>query len=114
MPLFDKFKNFFKSNGGPTEIKRPSAFNYVKKDVNPLEFWDIIGELGDGAFGKVQKARNKANEALLAAAKAIELSAEEDIDSFLVEIEILKECPHKNVVGLYETYFINNTLWVNF
>lgn len=111
MPLLEKFKNLFKSSTGSSEIKRPAGYQYLTRDVNPLEFWDIIGELGDGAFGKVQKAKHKEN-GTLAAAKAIELHAEEDIDGFLVEIEILKECPHKNVVGLHETFYINNTLWV--
>ena len=30
----------------------------------------------------------------------------------MVEIDILSECKHKYVVGLYETYYHENKLWV--
>ena len=30
----------------------------------------------------------------------------------MVEIDILAECKHKNVVGLYEAYYFDNKLWV--
>lgn len=34
----------------------------MKRDLNPEEFWEIIGELGDGAFGKVYKVRGGKRE----------------------------------------------------
>lgn len=40
---------------GGNDAKKKKLYNNIKMDVNPEEFWDMIGELGDGAFGKVYK-----------------------------------------------------------
>lgn len=48
-----------------------------------------------------------------AAAKVIELHEDESLDDFLVEIEILTRCKHRNVVGLHETFFYQAKLWVS-
>lgn len=38
------------------EIKKKlKQYEHVRRDVNPNDIWEIIGELGDGAFGKVYK-----------------------------------------------------------
>ncbi len=68
MPLLDRFKNIFKAVG-PVEPRKPALPSYVFKDVDPLENWNIVGELGDGAFGKVQKAQHKIHNEQYAAAK---------------------------------------------
>lgn len=31
----------------------------------------------------------------------------------MVEIDILSECKHKHVVGMYEAYYHDNKLWVS-
>ena len=35
--------------------KKVKQYEHVHRNVNPNELWEIIGELGDGAFGKVYK-----------------------------------------------------------
>uniref|UniRef100_A0A7N8YG46 non-specific serine/threonine protein kinase n=1 Tax=Mastacembelus armatus TaxID=205130 RepID=A0A7N8YG46_9TELE len=35
--------------------KKVKQYEHVHRDVNPNDLWEIIGELGDGAFGKVFK-----------------------------------------------------------
>ena len=40
---------------GANDAKKKRLFNNVRMEVDPTEFWDIVGELGDGAFGKVFK-----------------------------------------------------------
>ena len=35
--------------------KAPRRYEHVKRDVDPEEAWLVLGELGDGAFGKVFK-----------------------------------------------------------
>ena len=31
----------------------------IQHDVDPIASWDLVGELGDGAFGKVHKVRGR-------------------------------------------------------
>lgn len=50
---FFNFRRIFKLGGD----KKKKQYEHVKRDLNPEEFWEIIGELGDGAFGKVFKVR---------------------------------------------------------
>lgn len=35
--------------------KKKKQYEHVRRDENPEEIWEIVGELGDGAFGKVFK-----------------------------------------------------------
>ncbi len=35
--------------------KKVKQYEHVHRDINPNDLWEIIGELGDGAFGKVYK-----------------------------------------------------------
>ena len=45
-------------NIGQADNKKRKGFNNIKVDVNPEDYWEIIGELGDGAFGKVSCSSN--------------------------------------------------------
>ncbi|GLD65152.1 STE20-like serine/threonine-protein kinase isoform X3 [Lates japonicus] len=82
---FFNFRKIFKL--GPDKKKK--QYEHVHRDVNPEEIWEIIGELGDGAFGKVYKAQNKQN-GTLAAAKLwilIEFCAGGAVDAIMLELE---------------------------
>lgn len=48
----------------------------------------------------------------LAAAKMCALEGEDDLSDFMIEIDILSECKHSNIVELHEAYFIEGKLWV--
>ncbi|XP_058808157.1 serine/threonine-protein kinase 10 isoform X2 [Phymastichus coffea] len=96
---------------GGNDAKKKKLYNNIKMDVSPEEFWDMVGELGDGAFGKVYKAQHKATQQL-AAAKMCALEGEDDLSDFMIEIDILAECKHPNVVELHEAYFIEGKLWM--
>ncbi|EYC38816.1 hypothetical protein Y032_0692g1576 [Ancylostoma ceylanicum] len=108
MSFFGKMKNLFRSPA-TEESKRPLP-SIIEVNVNPKEYWEIVGELGDGAFGKVEKAVSKSDRSLYAAAKAIEVQEGEQLEDFLVEIEILTSCKHTNIVNLYACYFCENKL----
>ncbi|XP_076146082.1 STE20-like kinase b [Alosa pseudoharengus] len=104
---FFNFRKIFKLGAE----KKKKQYDHVHRDANPEEIWDIIGELGDGAFGKVYKAQNK-QTGVLAAAKVIDTKSEEELEDYMVEIDILASCDHKNIVKLLDAFYFENKLWI--
>uniref|UniRef100_A0A672GIY0 non-specific serine/threonine protein kinase n=1 Tax=Salarias fasciatus TaxID=181472 RepID=A0A672GIY0_SALFA len=91
--------------------KKVKQYEHVHRDINPNDLWEIVGELGDGAFGKVYKARNK-DTGVLAAAKVIETKCEEELEDYMVEIDILAKCDHRYIVKLLDAFYHDNKLWI--
>ncbi|XP_077585255.1 STE20-like serine/threonine-protein kinase isoform X1 [Stigmatopora nigra] len=104
---FFNFRKIFKL--GPDRKKK--QYEHVHRDVNPEDIWDIIGELGDGAFGKVYKAQNKQN-GTLAAAKVIDTKTEDELEDYMVEIDILASCDHHHIVKLLDAFYFDGKLWI--
>uniref|UniRef100_A0A673AH95 non-specific serine/threonine protein kinase n=1 Tax=Sphaeramia orbicularis TaxID=375764 RepID=A0A673AH95_9TELE len=104
-----RFHNIFRL---PTNMKKKvKQYEHVHRDINPNDIWEIVGELGDGAFGKVYKARNK-ETGVLAAAKVIETKCEEELEDYMVEIDILAKCNHRFIVKLLDAFYHDNKLWI--
>ncbi|XP_036430579.1 STE20-like serine/threonine-protein kinase isoform X2 [Colossoma macropomum] len=91
--------------------KKKKQYEHVHRDVNPEEEWEIVGELGDGAFGKVYKAQSK-QTGVLAAAKVIDTKTEEELEDYMVEIDILASCDHHYIVKLLDAYYYESKLWI--
>ncbi|KAK7901440.1 hypothetical protein WMY93_018209 [Mugilogobius chulae] len=92
---FFNFRKIFKF--GPDRKKK--QYEHVHRDVNPEDIWDIIGELGDGAFGKVYKAQNKQN-GTLAAAKVIDTKTEDELEDYIHDRHGLLRPPlHRQTAG---------------
>ncbi|XP_067374623.1 STE20-like serine/threonine-protein kinase isoform X2 [Channa argus] len=104
---FFNFRKIFKL--GPDKKKK--QYEHVHRDVNPEEIWEIVGELGDGAFGKVYKAQNKQN-GTLAAAKVIDTKTEDELEDYMVEIDILASCDHHYIVKLLDAFYFEGKLWI--
>lgn len=109
MSFINNLKKVFHLGGGDAKKKR--LYNNIKMDTNPTDYWDMIGELGDGAFGKVYKAQHKETKRY-AAAKMCTLEDEENLSDHMVEIDILSEIKHENIVELYEAFSIDDKLWM--
>ncbi|XP_053320680.1 serine/threonine-protein kinase 10 [Spea bombifrons] len=93
------------------EKRRLREYEHVRRDVDPNQVWEIIGELGDGAFGKVYKAKNR-ETGVLAAAKVIKTTSEDELEDYMVEIDILASCNHPNIVKLLGAFYFENNLWI--
>ncbi|XP_077379744.1 STE20-like serine/threonine-protein kinase [Festucalex cinctus] len=104
---FFNFRKIFKLGSE----KKKKQYEHVRRDENPEEIWTIIGELGDGAFGKVFKAQNK-QTGVLAAAKVIDTKTEEELEDYMVEIDILASCDHQNIVKLLDAFYFEGRLWI--
>ena len=53
----------------------------MQKGIDPATHWDLVGKLGEGAFGDVWKAKNRIHQTY-SAAKIIELGSEGSGSSF--------------------------------
>ncbi len=116
--LKKKFFNPISSSSSSSNNEDRQIINNKKKkhahlirDKDPKSIWEIVDELGDGAFGKVYKARNKQTN-VFAAAKIVDKCNEDELEDYMIEIDILSECKHKNIVELYEAYFYDSKIWV--
>lgn len=49
-----------------------------------------------------------------AALKQVVITSDEDLDDYSVEINILTECHHKNIVELFQAFMFDGKLWVSF
>ncbi|XP_025095724.1 LOW QUALITY PROTEIN: serine/threonine-protein kinase 10-like [Pomacea canaliculata] len=111
MSFLNSFKRLFRFGGDDDHLKKRQWNKNIKKDIDPLQLWDIVSELGDGAFGRVYKAQNKETQ-VFAALKQVAINNEEDLEDFSVEINILADCVHPNVVGLHEAFYFDGKLWM--
>lgn len=59
----------------------------------------------------VLQAKNK-ETGVLAAAKVIETKSEEELEDYMVEIDILAKCDHHYIVKLLDAFYHENKLWV--
>uniref|UniRef100_A0A671SJU4 non-specific serine/threonine protein kinase n=1 Tax=Sinocyclocheilus anshuiensis TaxID=1608454 RepID=A0A671SJU4_9TELE len=105
---FFNFRKIFKLGA---EKKKKKHYDHVHRDTNPEEIWEIVGELGDGAFGKVFKAQNK-QTGIFAAAKVIDTKTEDELEDYMVEIDILAPCDHHNIVKLLDAFYYESKLWI--
>ncbi|KAK7925818.1 hypothetical protein WMY93_008128 [Mugilogobius chulae] len=57
------------------------------------------------------QAKNK-ETGVLAAAKVIETKSEEELEDYMVEIDILAKCDHRYIVKLLDAFYHDNKLWI--
>lgn len=61
MSFLSNFKKIFHIGGGAggSDAKRKKVHHCIRFDENPEDFWELVSEIGDGAFGKVYKVSNQ-------------------------------------------------------
>ena len=110
MALFKKIGHLF----APEKSSKKNLLNTIlQKNVNPYDTWTVECELGDGSFGKVYRALNKLSNAT-AALKEVPIESDEDFEDHVMELSILHECKHRNVVALHEAFFYDEKIMVNY
>ncbi|PIO40747.1 hypothetical protein AB205_0017430, partial [Aquarana catesbeiana] len=57
------------------------------------------------------QAQNK-ETGILAAAKVIDTKSEDELEDYMVEIEILASCDHPHIVKLLDAFYYENNLWI--
>ena len=81
----------------------PMNFAIRRALIRPLDISIVIP--------LIYQARRR-TDGQLAAAKIVDIKDDDELDDFMVEIDILSECKHRYVVDLYEAYFFDSKLWV--
>ncbi|CAF0754749.1 unnamed protein product [Rotaria sordida] len=115
--MLKRLKNIFTtSNGDDTTHSKNSNDYFFKnkplyKEQSPLIEWKLIKELGDGAFGKVYQAYNEQNRQY-GAVKIIEDCTDDELHEHTVEINILAECNHQNIINFHDAYYYENKLYI--
>ncbi|KAI9538523.1 hypothetical protein NQZ68_014284 [Dissostichus eleginoides] len=59
----------------------------------------------------IRQAQNK-QTGILAAAKVIDTKTEEELEDYMVEIDILASCDHENIVQLLDAFYFESKLWI--
>ena len=79
---------------------------FVQKLETPLlDSYDVIFEMGKGAFSKIFEVRNKKTGEIRACKYISKKNFnEKDINSFRREYEILQQSDHPNIIKLYEIF----------
>ena len=105
LPIFQKVSS--------SNLSITSEYAIIKKEGSPLLDYDIISQIGVGAYGKVYKVRNKINNKLRAMKQinCFNLS-ENKKKKIMSEIEILKNLDHIYIIKLYEYYIDQNCIYL--
>ncbi|VBB29056.1 unnamed protein product [Acanthocheilonema viteae] len=110
MPIVNRLKKFilgsnFNNDGQKSTFGSGTKTipDIVRIETDVCEYWILDEVIGDGAFGSVYKARSKLEPGRVAAAKAMELEDDESQD-VMVEVSILTQCKHPNIVELYDAF----------
>jgi calcium-dependent protein kinase len=104
------------ANDGVMDEKQIKIFSEMLVNENKEDYrkyYDIIDTIGQGAFGKVYKVKQKATGKIFAL-KLIKKETDSSNDlsnkNFLNEVYILRKLDHPNILKIYE-FFSNAKFW---
>ena len=85
----------------------------IQKKGSPFTDYDIISKIGEGAYGKVFKVRNKHNHKIRAMKQIYYFNMnEKKRKKIMGEIDILKNLEHIYIIKLYEYYIDENCIYL--
>jgi len=94
----------------PLPVEKTVTLNDIVSKADPSELYTNYKLVGEGAAGQVYLATDaKTGEKV--AVKKMELTAQ-NIKLLTSEIHIMKETTHENVVHYFESFRVENQLWV--
>ncbi|CAF0868970.1 unnamed protein product [Didymodactylos carnosus] len=108
--MLKRLRNIFGSTPNDDKFKK-KKYTSLLNERSPLQEWKLVKELGDGAFGKVYQAYSEQLKQY-AAAKVIDECPEDELAEHTVEIDILHECQHENIIKFYDAYYHDQKLYI--
>jgi len=94
-----------------TEDEIMNEIRMLCENGHPLDKYDTDIELGAGAAGTVFLALNKETKERVAI-KKIDMVKQQKKEMILMEIKVMKELNHKNLINFIECFLIESNLWV--
>ena len=113
----EEIKERVKRPNGPllgqnmTEEDFANKLSKICFKTDPFQKYKVTKKLGQGAGGKVYLATDLKTEAQVAI-KEIRISTVDKKELLLMEITVMKELNHKNIINYIESYLENEMLWV--
>ncbi|KAI8826612.1 kinase-like domain-containing protein [Fimicolochytrium jonesii] len=86
-------------------------FNWFGGEGDPKELFELQEKLGEGAFGSVYKALLKESGFVLAV-KQIQTAKPGQRDDIQKEIDLLKQCSHRNCLQYYGCVPVGEAMWI--
>lgn len=111
---FQDRKNLNKKIALTKEIDIKAGDLVVKRQTNPQTFYELIKELGEGAFGRVIKVRHRKTNEFRAMKIISKKCLADGVDASEIEneINILKSLDHPHVIKVYEYYEYKENLYI--
>ena len=82
----------------------------IEENEDPNKLYKILQKIGQGNYGSVYKIQNKITGEIMAA-KVCKIE-NNNSESFLKEINMLKQCDSPYILKYYGSYLKNNTIWI--
>ncbi len=79
--------------------------------VDPRDIYTIIERVGQGASGSVYLAEHKETGARVALKQMI-LAQQQKMSLVINEVAIMKQSQHENIVNFYDSYLLDDELWL--
>jgi calcium-dependent protein kinase len=110
----NKYNKKFSKATTLDEIGIKASTSVIKREANPESLYEMIEELGEGAFGRVVKVKHlKTGE--IRAMKIVDkglLNDGFDEEEIANEINILKSLDHPNIIKVYEYFDYKTNLFI--
>ncbi|CAF0796707.1 unnamed protein product [Didymodactylos carnosus] len=108
--MLKRLRNIFGATTNDDKLKK-KKYASILNERSPLQEWNLVKELGDGAFGKVYQAYSEKLKQY-AAAKVIDECPDDELMEHVVEIDILYDCQHENIIKFYDAYYHEQKLYI--
>jgi len=95
---------------GPMPEDHNPIIDQLTSRENPLQIYQNLSKIGEGAAGEVFSAIDTRSKKKIAIKKMV-LNAE-SIKLLTTEIQMMKTSRHDNVVEYYDSYIVEDSLWV--
>jgi len=104
-------RNNKKLHSPETEAQLIQTLKSIVNPDNPKPRFKLTKVIGEGASGKVFLAIDQTNQTKVAI-KTMDLKTQPKKELIIMEIMIMKENKHENLVNYIDSYLVGNDLWI--